>query len=641
MFACLPKPRALGPLLGLVMAGVIGLAMMHHPMLLSGFARIQTETNDSRFINYGLEHTYRWIAGSASHRSFWDPPIFYPAPNVTAFADTLLTVAPLYWSWRVLGFLPDTSFQLWMLTASALNYLAGYWLMREGFRLGFPGAICGAFLFAFSAPRANEIEHQQLSLQLYTVLTLIALLRVFRDRPARPRGAFVLWSVAGLSLVAQLYASFYLGWFLAVAFVMAGVAAIALPPYRAVVIAVAREQWPAIGGAALLTLLAMLPLAEHYLAAAAAVGVRDYEREVVHAIADWRSWIYLGPQSWMFGWLSRLDALSFPVFEQAMRRGLGIVTPLLCLIGLALRRNDATLRLVGIATLGLIVATMRFDRHVWAGMGLGLCWTCVVQLVGHARTVRERALLAVSMLLLAVTFLPAMMSQAALVTGLMAALFATAWVWLTRTPVAVGPLVVASLVVCATAWVFAGDVIYWPYVASAIPGGRALRVVARALLLAIIPAAVGFGAFFDWAWQRRRRLGWALVLAVVAVFEQGVTTSAFDKFGTRSAVAEVARQVNGQWQCFYYSPRLSEALIVRYGFDHMIVVSHLDAMWAELQTGVPTINGYSGSSPPGWLTLYASNITRDGDRERVQGALAGWASRHSMSPERVGWIVGR
>src|SRR5207244_1566392 len=114
-----------------------------------------------------------WIHGTPPHRSFWDIPIFYPTRNVAAFSDTLLTVAPLYWVWRVVGFLPDTAFQLWMLTTSVLNYLAGYWLMRNGFCLGVPGSIGGAFLFAFAAPRTNEVEHQQLSFQLYTVITLM------------------------------------------------------------------------------------------------------------------------------------------------------------------------------------------------------------------------------------------------------------------------------------------------------------------------------------------------------------------------------------------------------------------------------------------------------------------------------------
>jgi len=125
------------------------------------------------------------------------------------------------------------------------------------------------------------------------------------------------------------------------------------------------------------------------------------------------------------------------------------------------------------------------------------------------------------------------------------------------------------------------------------------------------------------------------------VLEQGVTTSSFDKFVTRIAVTDVARQVDSRWRCFYYSPRLSKVPSDQYGFDHVTIASHLDAMWAELQTGVPTINGYSGSAPPGWWTLYASNVGEDADRERLQRALGDWVSRHSLSSESIGWIVGR
>src|SRR5262249_52204629 len=216
-----------------------------------------------------------------AHRRFWDAPFFYPTPNVTAFSDTLLTIAPVYWGWRVVGFWPDTAFQLWMLTISAMNYLAGYWLMRSGFRLGVLGSIGGAFLFAFGAPRTNEVEHQQLAPQIYTVTTLMVVIRIFSERPGPGglRRAIVLWALAGLSLVAQFYTSFYGGWFLAVALGLAGVWGLILPRCRPALIGIVREQWLAIGCASLLATLAVRPLLDRYIWAASETGLRSYYYE--------------------------------------------------------------------------------------------------------------------------------------------------------------------------------------------------------------------------------------------------------------------------------------------------------------------------------------------------------------------------
>jgi hypothetical protein len=96
--------------LGFSALGIIGVAMIHHPMLLSGRARVQTNDDDPRLINYLLEHSYRWLVQEPGHRRFWDIPIFFPARNVAGFSDTLLSVAPLYWLCRLARVLPDTAF---------------------------------------------------------------------------------------------------------------------------------------------------------------------------------------------------------------------------------------------------------------------------------------------------------------------------------------------------------------------------------------------------------------------------------------------------------------------------------------------------------------------------------------------------
>src|SRR5215472_9256094 len=156
------NPGSIGRAAWALGIGVLGLAMVHHPMILSGFARIQTDLGDTRLIHYLLEHGYRWSRREPAHRDLWSPPFFYPTANAAAYSDLLLGVGPVYWLWRVLGAPPDLAFGSWMVSMSALNYAAGLLLFGRGLGFGMPAAAAGASLVAFGAPRVNQLGHQQL-----------------------------------------------------------------------------------------------------------------------------------------------------------------------------------------------------------------------------------------------------------------------------------------------------------------------------------------------------------------------------------------------------------------------------------------------------------------------------------------------
>ncbi len=406
--------RARGARLGPAIVGLIGLVMIHHPMLFSGLAQIQSDVIDSRLINYLLEHSYRWVAGDRAHRQFWDIPFFYPAPNVAAFSDTLLSIAPVYWVWRGLGFLPDTAFQLWMLSTSTLNYISGYWLLRSGFRRGRLGSSCGAFLFAFGASRINQLDHQQLLPQVYTVVMLLALLRIFTGRPSSLARSWILWMIAGLSLVAQLYAAFYLGWFLVLALGLAGLWGLVLAPCRPVLLAVIRDQWPAIAGSAAASSLAVYPLLTHYLQAANQVGMRS-DFEMMLSVPYWTTWVYEGPQSWVWGWLHRVPPFDSLDLEQAQRMGIGVVTPLVCAAGLLQRWREPVVRLVALSMLSLLIVVTRFGRELWEGVGLGLWVICAAELFRRSRSVWHRCVLGSLALVLGLTLFPGLTLALALV----------------------------------------------------------------------------------------------------------------------------------------------------------------------------------------------------------------------------------
>ena len=115
--------------------GFLGVMAVHHPMILSGFGRIQTDLADTRLLNYFIEHGWLWVSRAPRHERFWDAPFFHPVPNVMAYSDSMLSYGPFYWPLRMAGLPPDTAFGIWMVATTVLNYAAGVLLFSRG--LGF------------------------------------------------------------------------------------------------------------------------------------------------------------------------------------------------------------------------------------------------------------------------------------------------------------------------------------------------------------------------------------------------------------------------------------------------------------------------------------------------------------------------
>src|SRR6202035_695303 len=96
--------------------------------------------------------------------------------------DTMLGIASLYAAYRVLGGTPDTSFQLWMLTLSVLNYAVMLHLLKRRLGLSILAASLGAFLFAFGSPRVYMMIQQTQMTQFLSLLAIDALFGIFTER---------------------------------------------------------------------------------------------------------------------------------------------------------------------------------------------------------------------------------------------------------------------------------------------------------------------------------------------------------------------------------------------------------------------------------------------------------------------------
>jgi hypothetical protein len=653
----------------------IGILFAHHPMLFSGLRRVQIDHEDPRFINYLLEHTYQWLRGYPLHGELWSPPFFYPAQEVLAFSDTLFSAGPLYWPWRLAGLPADTSFQLWLMTCVSVNYLAFFLLLSRALRLRVVPSTMGAFLFAFGAPRIVEIGHPQLLTQFFSVIAIFAFLQIFDDR-ALPRWRRTLqWGVALLAITAQLYSAFYLGWFLIFALGVAFVWASYSRRLRWKLLAAVRRDYLAIAISSILCAFLIWPLVSHYREMARVLGFRTMN-EVFLAVPMFRSWIYMGPDSWLYGWMPKVRwFLVFGERETAHRIGVGWITPLVCLTGLFLGRDDPVIRILGLTGLTLFFIATPIPRELILGLALmewSLCAAIFVRSRGKARmqlfafalfallswvlfpssalvlvcvvagpalalgeTIlrRLRRLLysttavACGLFLLLSTFMdePAVLITAALGIPGMIALNRGAM------PTLAPPELAALVLATATALVFLpGSLVLWEYVYSFVPGGAVIRVSARVALLMLIPLSVGFAKFWDWFVNHA---GWryATPLGVFCMLEQGIWTTSFDKQGARERIQTVASWVecDGKPRAFFYSSH-------RPGFPNWN--DHVDAMWAGLATDVPTVNGYSSSVPPEWRPLYESAIREEWEENRVRESLRRWTRTTGIPPEEIAWV---
>lgn len=121
-----------------MLAVAVSLLLAYHTLLASGLERVPGDPGDVRFVHYCIEHTWGWLVRHPLHRRIWDLPFFFPAPNVGAYSDVLLGVAPPYWLFRALGAGPDRAYALWLIFSTALNTAVADWVHRWAL----PGPVC-------------------------------------------------------------------------------------------------------------------------------------------------------------------------------------------------------------------------------------------------------------------------------------------------------------------------------------------------------------------------------------------------------------------------------------------------------------------------------------------------------------------
>jgi hypothetical protein len=302
---------------------------------------------------------------------------------------------------------------------------------------------------------------------------------------------------------------------------------------------------------------------------------------------------------------------------------LGLFTMILCLLEIAQQRTSPAGQIVpGIA---LAMLTLKLFPLVTIVNGILLIAPLAALLAYYQRTGRlEIGIVGLTMLFLFLT-VTTFFHRPRVLNGLMvAAPVSLAISFPSRLRLPSRLLIPVMLTALPIMVLYPGADSLWLTYCWSIPGASAIRAIGRVSLILLVPAAVGLAALVEFLQHKRLGLAsWIVVLICLA--EQGMTPKTFDAVANRTKIEELARQVDRSRAAFYYHPC----------GDQPYYVYHLDAMWASLESGVPTINGYSGYAPRAWEDFYF--VDQD-DGPEVDAVLATWARTYGPPRERIQWI---
>jgi hypothetical protein len=199
-------------------------------------------------------------------------------------------------------------------------------------------------------------------------------------------------------------------------------------------------------------------------------------------------------------------------------------------------------------------------------------------------------------------------------------LLAVIWgLWTHRERRLVVVFVQVALTLALLSTVLPGGFTLWRWVYDLVPGAGAIRAPARSGVFILLPLAVGFALALARLEGRGRHLLAAGLLAL-CVIEQVRYQPSFDKLTSRAEVASIRNAVPPDCAVFYAVNRVAEDTDVAFNPWKY----HLDAMWAQLDVGIPAVNGYSGFQPAGWRPLYPNVVRTVEERDQLESVLSEW-----------------
>ncbi len=210
--------------------------------------------------------------------------------------------------------------------------------------------------------------------------------------------------------------------------------------------------------------------------------------------------------------------------------------------------------------------------------------------------------------------------------GLISTIIAIAGLWLGRRRPAIQLLSAVAITIVLLSTIWPNGTSLWIIVYYAAPGAAAIRGVSRIALMLLIPAGAGVALFAE---RFRRHLGILALAAICIANEQRQELASFDKIDGRRRVAVIASALRPDCVAFLYTPTSGREDPWWY---------QVDGMWASMNTGVPTINGYSGNEPP-WWPFYRNTIVTPAHGLRLTSDLVGWIHRWDLDRDHVCQVI--
>jgi hypothetical protein len=189
----------------------------------------------------------------------------------------------------------------------------------------------------------------------------------------------------------------------------------------------------------------------------------------------------------------------------------------------------------------------------------------------------------------------------------------------------------------------------WAILFAIVPLGTAVRAIGRIGLITLIPLSIGVAISLSLA-IGKGRYALAIGMALICVLEQGHRLPFYDRQIVREEVEAVAANVlkaarEKNCRAFYYAPVVWMEREAQWGATpgHREPWRyHVNAMWAALETGIPSVNGYSGNLPPGMNPkLFEREIRpnhRATDEPLLRADLEAWLKLHALPSDAVCWI---
>jgi hypothetical protein len=265
-------------------------------------------------LDWGLTHLSALAGGDpGAFRSFWDAPIFHPAPLALAYSEHLVAQAALIWPLHALGGHILLCYNVLFLATFVLSGLGMYLFTRE--LTGSPeAAVMAGLLYGFALYRVPQYPHLQTLSSHWLPFALYGLRRFFVSRRLLPLAG------ATLALVAQNLSNGYYLLFFPVFVAGYCVAEMAdRGAWRD------RRVLAGLAAAAVVTAVATLPMLVPYLALRSLGFERRGLEEVQAFSADALAWVTASPAHRLWGWLRPVAKAEGELFP-------GLVTPGLAML---------------------------------------------------------------------------------------------------------------------------------------------------------------------------------------------------------------------------------------------------------------------------------------------------------------------